>query len=209
MRAPPDVHVSSAFDSLVFHLSRPVLDELARDADAGPIEDFGCRVLEDLSDPVAYSLGSALLPALERQHPGDGLFIDHASWALRYHLMLRYARLRVAPTRGGLTPRQLNRAKELMSEQLRGGLTLSQLATECGLSRSHFVRAFRQSTGVPPHRWLQRRRLERAQELLRNGKSPLREVAQACGFADASHLSRTFTEELGTSPVTYRRTARR
>lgn len=206
---PPDIHVDSPFDSLVFYLSRAVLDEIASDAGVQSIERFACPLLENVEDPVAYSLGSSLLPILDRKLEADTLFIDHVCWALRYHLALRHAHVQAAPTLGGLTPRQLQRAKELLCAQLDGNTTLAEVATACGMSRSHFVRGFRKSTGVPPHRWLQQRRIERARDLLRQSRAPLREVAQATGFADASHLSRAFSRDVGVSPTLYRRSVRR
>jgi transcriptional regulator GlxA family with amidase domain len=104
-----------------------------------------------------------------------------------------------------LTPRELRRAKEILRADLSGNLSLEQLARECGLSRSHFARAFRQSTGSAPHQWLMAQRIERARELLRGSRAPLREVARACGFVDASHFSRVFRGNTGTTPSVYRR----
>jgi len=82
----------------------------------------------------------------------------------RENLVLRQ---QVAGARGGLAPWQLRRAEALMSENLSVQVPLGQVAEECGLSVRHLARAFRQSTGVPPHRWLLDRRVERAKELLR------------------------------------------
>lgn len=109
------------------------------------------------------------------------------------------------PRTGGLTPRQLARAKELMRSRLGSDVSLTELANECRLSASHFARAFRQSTGVPPHRWLQQRRIERAMAMLRNGERTLAEVACECGFADQSHFTRVFSRSVGTSPGRWRR----
>jgi AraC-like DNA-binding protein len=81
-------------------------------------------------------------------------------------------REQVAATRGGLAPWQAKRAKELLSANLNGRLSLTPLAGECGLSTRHFARAVRQSTGVPPHRWLFKHRVERARHLLPPGCSP-------------------------------------
>jgi AraC-like DNA-binding protein len=114
-------------------------------------------------------------------------------------------RKNVSITRGGLAPWQAQRAKALMNANLDGKLPLSQLAEECGLSTRHFARAFRQSTGVPPHRWLLARRVERAKDLLHDAALSLAEVALACGFADQSHFTRIFTSVAGLSPGVWRR----
>ena len=120
----------------------------------------------------------------------------------RENLVLRE---QAAGTRGGLAPWQLKRAEALMSENLGVQVPLGQVAQECGLSVRHLARAFRQSTGVPPHRWLLDRRVERAKELLPNSKLSLSDVALACGFGDQSHFTRTFTAAVRLSPGVWRR----
>jgi AraC-like DNA-binding protein len=74
-----------------------------------------------------------------------------------------------------------------------------------GLSAKHFARAFRQSTGVPPHRWLIEKRIERAKALLLGGGLSLAEIALACGFADQSHFTAAFRRGTGITPGAYRR----
>lgn len=124
----------------------------------------------------------------ERTRRGGDVLREHAAW-----------------TRGGLAPWQMQRAKELMTANLQEHVPLSQLAARCGLSMRHFARAFRQSTGVPPHRWLLNHRVGQAKELLRNLAMSLAEIALACGFADQSHFTRTFTAVVGVGPGLWRR----
>jgi AraC family transcriptional regulator len=69
-----------------------------------------------------------------------------------------------------------------------------------GLSAKHFACAFRQSTGVPPHRWLVERGIDRARELLTAGGVGLAEVALACGFAGQSRFTATFRKMVGLTP---------
>jgi transcriptional regulator GlxA family with amidase domain len=107
--------------------------------------------------------------------------------------------------RGGLAPWQLQRAKELMNATLAGHIPLRRLAGACGLSVSHFARAFRQSVGMPPHRWLLNRRIEHAQELLGNPQLSLADIALACGFSDQSHFTRMFAASMQISPGLWRR----
>ena len=120
----------------------------------------------------------------------------------RENLMLRG---QAAGARGALAPWQLKRAEALLSENLSVQVPLGQVAEECGLSIRHLARAFRQSTGVPPHRWLLNRRVQRAKELLPNSKLSLSDVALACGFGDQSHFTRTFTAAVRLSPGVWRR----
>ena len=109
---------------------------------------------------------------------------------------------------GGLAPWQARRAKELLEANIRGGVTLGTLAQTCGLSIRHFTRAFRRSTGLAPHQWLQHRRLRKAKELLEGSSSSLSRIALDCGFADQSHFTRTFSRIAGVTPRTWRRMTR-
>jgi AraC-like DNA-binding protein len=102
-------------------------------------------------------------------------------------------------------PWQLRRVREFIESHLDGDPSIQDLARECRLSGSHFARAFRQATGVPPHRWLTQRRIERAKELLLENRFELAEIALACGFVDQSHLTRAFAQSEGCSPGKWRR----
>ena len=84
-------------------------------------------------------------------------------------------------------------------------LSVVAIAKACKWSTSHFTRAFKVSTGVPPHRWLLEMRVESARELLVQSEAPLAEIAYTCGFADQSHMSRVFSRVLGMSPGVWRR----
>jgi AraC-like DNA-binding protein len=106
-------------------------------------------------------------------------------------------------TVGGLTPWQLRCAHDRIDARLDQEVSLSELASHCGLSISHFARAFARSTGVPPHRWLMQRRVGRAKELMLTG-TPLAEIALMCGFSDQSHLTRVFSQTTGMTPGRWR-----
>lgn len=111
--------------------------------------------------------------------------------------------------RGGLAPWQERRATAMLAERLDGGVGIGELAQACGLSPGHFARAFQRSTGMPPHRWLTLRRVDRARDLLARTELPLAEVALACGFAGQSHFGRVFAAAVGESPGAWRRSQRR
>lgn len=98
---------------------------------------------------------------------------------------------------------QEKRAKALIVANLNTGLSMEQLARECCLSRSHFSRAFHGSTGLSPHQWLTRQRIEHACTLLL-GQRTLAHIAQDCGFADQAHFSRVFTRLAGMPPSQWR-----
>jgi AraC family transcriptional regulator len=90
-----------------------------------------------------------------------------------------------------------------------GGVRLAEVARRCHLSLSQFGRTFKKTTGLTPHRWLVKLRLERAQDLMLWTTLPLAEIALDCGFSEQSHFTRTFTRLVGTSPGEWRRQRRR
>lgn len=73
------------------------------------------------------------------------------------------------------------------------------------ISVRHFARAFKETMGTSPHRYLLKRRVETAHELLLNPRLSLLEIALACGFADQSHFTRVFTAAMDISPGALRR----
>lgn len=169
-------------------------------------EIVGYRPGLAVPDPIVQKLGSVLLPAFDRPESASTLFVDHVLLALRAHVATQYFGVEPAtvPARGALSARQLQRAREILVTRLAGDVSLAQVAQECGLSVSHFTRAFRKSTGLPPHRWLLLQRVAKAKQLL-GSKLPLGEVALACGFHDQSHFTRVFARAVGTSPGAFRR----
>lgn len=99
---------------------------------------------------------------------------------------------------------QTQQAKRYMIQNMGSGLLISAVAQACHLSRSHFSRAFRNTTGSSPRDWIRRARLIRAANLLAQTDRAIAQVALECGFADQSHLTRAFAKTLGTSPGKWR-----
>jgi AraC family transcriptional regulator len=104
----------------------------------------------------------------------------------------------VAP-RGALALRSFALVKEKIESSLAETIRVADLAAVAGLSPAHFAREFRRITSEPPHTYVMRRRVERARELLLDGRS-IAEVASVCGFADQAHLSRLFVRVFGIAP---------
>jgi AraC-like DNA-binding protein len=199
--------MSSPFHSLHFYLSRKVLDQVADEAGVPRIGDLRFRPAQTFDDPIVRQLIGSLVPSMARPEEANAVFVDHVALALAAHVAQVYGGMvpgRRLP-RGGLAPYLERCAKELLSANLSGEIPLQRLADECGLSVRHFARAFRQSTGVPPHRWLMQHRVEQAKGLLRDSALPLADIALNCGFADQSHFTRVFTAIVGTSPGSWRR----
>jgi AraC-like DNA-binding protein len=107
--------------------------------------------------------------------------------------------------RGGLPPAVLRRVEDYIDSHLSETVDLPVLAGVAGLSVFHFAREFKRSTGVAPHHYLLRKRVERAKRLLGRAELSLSEVALAAGFSDQSHLTRRFRQIAGTTPRAFRR----
>jgi AraC-like DNA-binding protein len=117
-------------------------------------------------------------------------------------------RFTIQPPRGGLAPGALRRVTEYIDSHLCEDVALESLAVHAGLSTFHFARAFKQSVGMPPHRYLLQQRVKRAEELLKQTEQPLTAIAQSLGFADQSHFSRSFHWLVGLAPSEFRRSHR-
>jgi AraC-like DNA-binding protein len=98
----------------------------------------------------------------------------------------------------------VRRVKEHLEAHLSESIDLADMAGVAGLSVFHFAREFRQATGVTPHNYLTRRRVERAQDLLARTDLDLSDIALAVGFFDQSHMARHFRQILGTTPREFR-----
>jgi transcriptional regulator GlxA family with amidase domain len=106
----------------------------------------------------------------------------------------------VAGRRGGLSPPQLGLVLDLIDARLTGRPSLFELAAKLGVSMRYFCRAFRISTGVSPHQYILKRRVELARGLIKKGTLSFSEVAIAAGFVDHSQMTATFRKVLKQTP---------
>lgn len=165
------------------------------------------QVRETIDDPILRSLVEILLHEKNEGFQNGALFRDSVGTAFASHLLHHYS-VRL-PSRqnlvGGMAPSVLRRCKDLIEANIEGDIQLGDLAKEAGMSSSHFIRSFRQSTGQTPYQFLLHQRVKRAQFLMRDPLASLTEVALASGFADQHHLARVFRRIAGMTPSSYRR----
>lgn len=119
--------------------------------------------------------------------------------------LLRLNGLGAEPAKGGLPPFELNRVIAIIKSRTANPPSLDELAHEVGISRRHFFRAFKQSTGKTPYTYVAEHRLQRAADLLRASNLSATEVALECGFASSSHFTVAFKRAFGASPTEFRR----
>lgn len=205
----PVADLGDPFDLMEFYVPRSAVNSVVLDAGSRPIGDLVFQPGKNYDDPVIRHFGYALTHVLERPLEANQLFVDHVASAMHLHLAHTYGGMQAPPpVKGGLAPWQLRRATELLAAHLDGEVTLAAVAAQCGLSISHFTRAFKNSTGQPPHRWLLARRVDHAQSLLRASNASLSDIAAQCGFTDQAHFTRVFRRHAGLSPGEWRRQRR-
>jgi AraC family transcriptional regulator len=157
----------------------------------------------ETASPIVEYLLKAIRADVLRGSPGGPAFIQSVIVSLLHHLQVRSAD-HAGPAKGGLSRRQLNALQELIDVQLDGQLSLERLSQEAGVSSGYLSRAFKISTGVSPHQYILRVRVERAQHLIRSGDQTLDEIAERVGFADGSHMTTVFLKLTGKSPSQFR-----
>ena len=102
---------------------------------------------------------------------------------------------------------KIRKVVEYVDANLDARITIDGLAVAAGLSRSHFCYLFKTETGLSPLRYIKRRRIERARELLATTRLSESEIRSIVGFPDRSHFTREFKKVFGVTPVEYRRAA--
>lgn len=205
LQSDPVCWVGAAFDYVHYHVPKAGLDEIARDHGVEPVGSYKFAICEH--DIVLAQLTKYVLPFIGSQDWTGSIALDQFSLIVGAHVLRTYAGFPSLGTakRGGLAPWQARRAAELIRDGLDRSIRLADMARECGLSVSHFTRAFRISFGMSPYRWLIERRIDQAKALLVTGSLPIADIAMRSGFSDQAAFSRAFARVVGDSPARWRR----
>ena len=182
-------------------LLRAVAAQLDRDPNDIEIADrFQMR------DPVIEHIGWTIKADIDSNLTGGRLLRDGLGVALAARLLQRHYRgsLPMREIRGGLSHTKLERVIAHIEDNLASKLSLPGIAEIAGMSVSHLKTLFRNTTGVPVYEYVLRRRVERAQLLLRNQRFSIAQIAVATGFAHQSHLARHMHRILGYTPSSLR-----
>ncbi|MBB3424524.1 AraC family transcriptional regulator [Rhizobium sp. BK312] len=172
-------------------------------ADIEIIPQFGaiCPSLASLMYAVKWTLREPVYHSI--------LKIEYLTRALAADVLAKHAVERkrpfVADCGSKLSCRQLQRVLEYIEQNLSRDLSLNELATIAGVSKTIFVYRFKNSMKETPHRYLIRARVRRGQELLVRSKMPIADIAVICGFADHAHFTSVFKRIMGNTPSAYRK----
>ncbi len=143
-----------------------------------------------------------MLAEMEAGGAGGRVYGDALATALATHLLRNHGASPqdAADHRGGLPKGALRRVTDFVGDNLSLDIGLSEMAGVANLSRYHFSRQFKRSTGLSPHQYVIGRRVQRARELLSKTDLSVGDVASAVGFTHQSHLARHFRRRFGVAP---------
>lgn len=153
-----------------------------------------------VADLVQKMLAAETMAGQLAQEACDGLVTT-----LVCYLLEHYTAPLQQPTRSGLAGSRLRKVLRHLAESSSELVSNAELAALCGMSAAHFSREFRLAVGLPPHQYAMKLRLERARIALLADGARVLDIAQECGFANASHFSRAFSSHYGQTPTVFRR----
>jgi AraC family transcriptional regulator len=161
-------------------------------------------------DPVTSRLLLSAADIVEGNEALDALFRQQLTDLLATRLLAAHSgsSTTIQPVRGGLAPKTLLRAIERLRSDSDMDVSLAALAADAGLSRFHFCRAFKESTGLSPHAWLRQHRLEQAMNTLRDTDASIVSVAAELGYASQTAFAAAFRKLTGETPSDWRRRMR-
>jgi AraC family transcriptional regulator len=195
-------------DVVQLYLPTTTLERVARETNTATVVDLLERTGHP--DPVTSRLLLSAADGLEGNSALDTLFRHQLIDLLATRLLAAHTASPTTfePTMGGLSPKVLLRAIERLRSDSDADVSLAALASDAGLSRSHFCRAFKESTGLSPHAWLRQYRLEQAMNMLRDTDTSIVSVAAELGYASQTAFAAAFRRLTGETPSDWRRGVR-
>jgi AraC-like DNA-binding protein len=200
---PTRATFASSADVLHLFVSQQVLGECYEDLFQHTRD--GDIVLDDpelIRDPVLERLGQALAVSQSNDAALGKMFTDSVSLAIVSRIVARHFASATRRTREAapLPQWRMNRVIEFVDAHLAEPIGLADIAASAGLTRMHFAAQFRRATGLRPHEYLLRRRVEHAQQLLVTSRHNVMDVALSCGFRSQAHFTTVFKKFVGETP---------
>jgi AraC family transcriptional regulator len=192
-------------DVVQLYLPHATLKRVADEADIATPIDLMERTAHP--DPFTSRLLLSAADVMEGNGALDTLFRHQLTDLLATRLLVAHAGSPTTfqSTMGGLSPKVLLRAIERLRSDSDADVSLDALASDAGLSRFHFCRAFKESTGLSPHAWLRQYRLEQAMDMLRDSDASVVSIAAALGYASQTAFAAAFRRLTGETPSDWRR----
>jgi AraC family transcriptional regulator len=200
--SPAQVRSSGCKDELHIWLESGLVERVATE----PFELDPARLtvppLDGLNLPHLRTAMRTVEAELTAGAAGGRLAAESLANVLAVHL-IRHVLAPGRPARrpdDALPRGRLRAVVEYIEDHLDAGLSLAKMAAVARLNTYHFAQQFKRATGLPPYQYVIMRRVERAQQLLRNGDLPLAEIAARAGFSDQSVFCRHFKRLVGVTP---------
>lgn len=173
--------------------------------DGAPADKPTLRFRCGVQDPLLISTIQALEKELRHPSQQGSLYADSICDFMALHLLREDAQADVLPrVPQALSQKRLERVIERIEDSVETGISLQALADEAALGRTCFASAFRNATGLSPHRYLTQRRLVRARDLLLHSDLTLAQIALRCGFSSQAHFTEYFRRDAGVTPRAFR-----
>ena len=159
-----------------------------------------------IHDPLIQHIGLALKAELEVGGTDSRLYAESMATALSAHLLRRYCShpQEIKDYTDGLSKYKLRQTISYINEHLDRNLMLAEIAAAVRMSPNYFASLFKQSTGLTPHQYVMKCRIEKAKQLLHHQELTLVEICQEVGFTSQSHFTRVFRQHTKTTPKAYR-----
>lgn len=191
-------------DDVYLHLEPEFVRQVALGADMNPDKIEIITTLDSRS-PLIESMARMAFDELQRDDDvaATNLYADSLANLLAIQLLREYSSDRLPPAKqyvNGLTNKRLKLVLDLIESDLSEDLSLKVLASAAGLSEYHFLRLFKQSTGLTPHQYVISQRIERAKELLQKTQMTVTEIAYLLGFSTPAHFTHHFRRKTGITP---------
>jgi AraC family transcriptional regulator len=200
---------SSKIEVLDLYLPTSLFTRLRDDYNLPAAPDASIRFEGGLQDEVINQIGLALLSEMMNPTSAGRMILETASLLLAARLVHSYSDVSFgrlpALSRHRLDNRRLQRVLDYVEEHLFDDIAVANLSAVASLSVFHFTRAFSAAMGIPPHRYVSRRRLEWAKAIVAAGHTSIAETAFMCGFSSQSSFTRAFRRATGLTPAEFRR----
>jgi AraC family transcriptional regulator len=153
-------------------------------------------------DPIIHWTSQALTSQLQNHS-----YMDSASAFLANHLLRNYCstKLRFKENTHGLSSMEIRQVNDYIDSYIDKKISLGELGRLVGMSQYHFSRLFKYSTGMAPHQYLIKRRMEEATHLLKNNNLDITAISKRLGFSSRNHFSNTFAQHFSLTPDKYRK----
>ncbi|WP_037454338.1 helix-turn-helix domain-containing protein [Sphingobium chlorophenolicum] len=203
------IELENSIETLHLYIRSSVVNDVAKSLGYDFPDGIRLRPRVGQRDELLEQLAFEVRSVAASGGASTALYVDQMALAIAARLIRHDYSKEPAPAANsrGLARGRLKRVQDFVEAHLERSIQLQELSLIAGLSVSHFVRQFKRATGVSPHQFVLRRRVERAKRLLAHSDQSLAEIAFSCGFSHQEHLTHTFRRHVGSTPGNYRRSA--